>query len=297
MVRVNRFEEDAVPSHPVKVENGCVWVRSAPATARRKKLQPAHSLARPVARQPGGLRVVDISTTVQDPANPRYSTSEAPLEVALHHAREELPCETPLLKLSELKFRACEGAYATRAQACTGPCSVTQMDAADQMTPAYETLVHWVDVVLLAPPLRWGQASPLYFKMAERLHCVQNPDHPQRPRAEPKQGGQLHHYRRTRQRPRRGVAVAGLFQRIRRPHSAVSLQRPRARLDGGGQGEKYRRRPAQRRMQGRRPRTRDARHDARRSPIGCRRATRPDAARWSQRTPAGSREPLRRAGV
>lgn len=159
MVRVNRFEEDAAPSHPVQVENGCVWVRSAPATARRKKLPPAHSLARPVARQPGGLRVVDISTTVQDPANPRYSTSEAPLEVALHHAREELPCEAPLLKLSELKFRACEGAGATRAQGCTGPCSVTQMDAADQMTPAYDTLVHWVDVVLLAPPC--GEARPV----------------------------------------------------------------------------------------------------------------------------------------
>jgi multimeric flavodoxin WrbA len=34
--------------------------------------------------------------------------------------------------------------------------------------------VHWADVVLLATPIRWGQASSLYFRMAERLNCVQN---------------------------------------------------------------------------------------------------------------------------
>jgi multimeric flavodoxin WrbA len=32
----------------------------------------------------------------------------------------------------------------------------------------------WADVVLLAPPIRWGQAGSLYFRMAERLNCVQN---------------------------------------------------------------------------------------------------------------------------
>jgi hypothetical protein len=29
-------------------------------------------------------------------------------------------------------------------------------------------------VVLLATPIRWGQAGSLYFRMAERLNCVQN---------------------------------------------------------------------------------------------------------------------------
>jgi len=48
------------------------------------------------------------------------------------------------------------------------------MDEADQLTPVYEALVHWADVVLMATPIRWGQASSLYFKMAERLNCVQN---------------------------------------------------------------------------------------------------------------------------
>ena len=168
------FEEDAVPSHEVKVEDGCIWVRTAPATQRCKKPHASHPLARPVKRQPGVIRVVGISTTAQDPANPRYSTSEALLEIALKHVREELKCETQLIKLSELKFRACEGYYSKSAHACTWPCSITQMDAGDQLTPVYEAIVHWADVVLMATPIRWGQASSLYFKMAERLNCVQN---------------------------------------------------------------------------------------------------------------------------
>jgi len=35
-------------------------------------------------------------------------------------------------------------------------------------------LVHWADVVLVATPIRWGNASALYYKMVERLNCVQN---------------------------------------------------------------------------------------------------------------------------
>jgi len=34
--------------------------------------------------------------------------------------------------------------------------------------------VHWADAVIVATPIRWGAASSLYFKMAERLNCVQN---------------------------------------------------------------------------------------------------------------------------
>lgn len=168
------YETDAVPSHEVKVHNGHLFVRMTTPTARSKAPHAPHSLARPVQRLPGPVRVVGISTTVQDPANPRYSTSEALLQVALAHAERTLNCETRLLKLSDLKFRACEGYYSKSAKACTWPCSITQMDDADQMTPVYEALVHWADVVLLSTPIRWGQASSLYFKMAERLNCVQN---------------------------------------------------------------------------------------------------------------------------
>ncbi|MBM3607997.1 MAG: flavodoxin family protein, partial [Alphaproteobacteria bacterium] len=33
---------------------------------------------------------------------------------------------------------------------------------------------HWADAIIIATPIRWGAASALWFKMAERLNCVQN---------------------------------------------------------------------------------------------------------------------------
>ena len=79
-----------------------------------------------------------------------------------------------MIRLSELKFRACEGYYSKSAYACTWPCSITQMDDSDQLDRVYEALVHWADAIIVATPIRWGAASSLYFKMAERLNCVQN---------------------------------------------------------------------------------------------------------------------------
>ncbi|MGB8248026.1 MAG: NAD(P)H-dependent oxidoreductase, partial [Chlorobium sp.] len=58
--------------------------------------------------------------------------------------------------------------------ACTWPCSITCMNPDDGMTELYRTLVLWADVVFLATPIRWGNASSLYYKMAERLNTVQN---------------------------------------------------------------------------------------------------------------------------
>ena len=34
--------------------------------------------------------------------------------------------------------------------------------------------MQWGDVVLIATPIRWGQAGSLYYRMAERLNCIQN---------------------------------------------------------------------------------------------------------------------------
>src|SRR5450755_4889231 len=48
------------------------------------------------------------------------------------------------------------------------------MDESDQLDRVYEALVHWADAIIVASPIRWGAASSLYFKMAERLNCVQN---------------------------------------------------------------------------------------------------------------------------
>lgn len=167
------YEEDAVPMYEVKAENGRLWVNMQALTPRKKLPHAPHPLSRAIQRVDGPIRVVGISTTAMDMQNPRYSTSEALLGTALEHAKAS-GCETQFIRLGGLKFRACEGYYSKSAQACTWPCSITQMDAADEMTEVYEALVHWADVAVIGTPIRWGAASSLYFKMAERLNCVQN---------------------------------------------------------------------------------------------------------------------------
>lgn len=168
------FEDDCIPAYELRVTDGRLEVRTDNPSARQRKPHPPHPLARKIERAPGEVRVAGISTTNMDEANPRYSTSDALLEAALDHARDALKCETRLIRLSALEFRHCEGYYSKSANACTWPCSITQMDDKDQMTEVYEALVHWADVVLVATPIRWGAASSLYHKMAERLNCVQN---------------------------------------------------------------------------------------------------------------------------
>ncbi len=168
------FEADAVPSYQVRVEGGHLHVDLDSATPRTKGHHPPHPLARRPERAPGGVRVVGISTTSMDPANPRYSTSEALLDVATSFAAAELGAETRTIRLSELRFRACEGYYSKSARACTWPCSITQMDPEDQLDRVYEAFIHWADVFLVATPIRWGAPSALYFKMVERMNCIQN---------------------------------------------------------------------------------------------------------------------------
>ena len=174
------YEQDAVPSYEVKVEAGHVWLRPEPRSPRRKQRHTPHLLSRIAQRgEPGGappdapLRVFGISTTNQDDAYPRYSTSEALLETALARAGE-LGAETQLAKVRALRFRPCEGYYSKSARACTWPCSITQMDPDDQMDRIYAGVVQWADVFLIATPIRWGAASSLYYKMVERMNCIQN---------------------------------------------------------------------------------------------------------------------------
>lgn len=168
------FEEDAVPAHDVRVEGGRVLVRAAPASKRTRKPHAPHHLARPIVANTGAIRVLGISTTAMTRGEDRYSTSDDLLESALSHAASERTCETQLVRLRDLNFRACEGFYSKSARACTWPCSITQMDPDDQLDRVYEGVVHWADVILVATPIRWGAASSLYFKMVERMNCIQN---------------------------------------------------------------------------------------------------------------------------
>jgi multimeric flavodoxin WrbA/nitrite reductase/ring-hydroxylating ferredoxin subunit len=167
------FENDKVPSYPVKVEGGRVLINTGAGTSRNRLPHDPIPLARPVVRAEGAIRVAGISTTAMDGRAPRYSGSDDLLGSALAGAKAE-GCETQMIRLNDLKFHACEGYYSKAARACTWPCSITQMRSDDELTAVYEALVHWADVILIATPIRWGQASSLYFKMAERLNCIQN---------------------------------------------------------------------------------------------------------------------------
>jgi nitrite reductase/ring-hydroxylating ferredoxin subunit/multimeric flavodoxin WrbA len=167
------YELDAVPSYAVKVDDGRLFVSETPVTKRTRGEHKPHPLTRKIVRAPGSIRVVGISTTNMDIANPRYSTSDALLAESIQHAAK-LGAETQTIHLAGLKFRPCEGYYSKSAHACTWPCSITQMDPSDQMEAVYEAIVHWADVVIVSTPIRWGNASSLYYRMVERMNCVQN---------------------------------------------------------------------------------------------------------------------------
>jgi nitrite reductase/ring-hydroxylating ferredoxin subunit/multimeric flavodoxin WrbA len=168
------FEADRVPRYELREEGGRLFVNLNAVTTRNKVPHAPHPLQRKIERAPGRLRLLGISTTAMDPAYPRFSTSEALLDVAIEHAREALDCETQVIRVRDLAFRHCEGYYSKAAQACTWPCSITQMDPGDQMDRVYEGVVFWADAIIVASPIRWGSASSLYFKMIERMNCIQN---------------------------------------------------------------------------------------------------------------------------
>ena len=167
------YDEEQVPVFAIEERGDGVYVGLPPVEPRRLvKHKPSHLLAEHPKPAGAAPRVLGLSTTALDPDNPRYSTSDALLETALAHAAAA--ADVQHIRLRELSFRHCEGNYSKAARACTWPCAITERDPADQLTPVYEGLVHWADVVLIATPIRWGSASSLYYKMAERLNCVQN---------------------------------------------------------------------------------------------------------------------------
>ena len=115
------------------------------------------------------VRVLGISTTnSNDNIAPRNSTSEAALSYALDYAKNEFRAETLMIKLRDLHFKHCEGYYSKNAKACIFPCSISEMDKEDQMIVIYEKVILWADVVIVATPIRWGNASSLYYQMIQR---------------------------------------------------------------------------------------------------------------------------------
>ena len=169
------YEADKVPGYGVKEEGGRLLVTAKPTSKRGHLPHEPHPLdafdgaragaacASAASRPPRWIRRIR--------ASPRPSTCSTSRST---HARESLGAETKLVKLNDLKFRNCEGYYSKAAKACTWPCSITSMDQTDQLDQVYELAVHWADILLIATPIRWGAASSLYYKMVERMNCIQN---------------------------------------------------------------------------------------------------------------------------
>ena len=170
------FDQQAL--YEVKVENGKILISEQPVVKARRAEhaeKPLLDLEKLMYQTtPTSLNVLGISTTNMNGGLPRFSTSENTLEKALSYAHERHGASTKMIKLRDLKFRACEGYYSQHENACTWPCSISEMDANDGMNDVYRAMVLWADVLLVATPIRWGNASSLYFRMAERLNCVQN---------------------------------------------------------------------------------------------------------------------------
>ena len=120
-------------------------------------------------------RILGISTTnSNDDVAPRKSTSEEALSYALEYSKNQFGAEIAMIKLRDLHFRHCEGYYSKNAGACIFPCSISEMDKDDQMIEIYQKVILWADIVIIATPIRWGNASSLYYQMVQRMNCVQN---------------------------------------------------------------------------------------------------------------------------
>jgi nitrite reductase/ring-hydroxylating ferredoxin subunit/multimeric flavodoxin WrbA len=170
--------KDQQAVYEVKTEGDDILISEQPITKAHRELHDLKVIEDLVKLQyqttAESKNILGISTTNMNDSLPRYSTSEAALEMALNYAKEHHGSATKMLKLRELGFRACEGYYSQHMNACTWPCSITEMKPKDGMTQVYRDMILWSDIVLVATPIRWGNPSSLYFKMAERLNCVQN---------------------------------------------------------------------------------------------------------------------------
>ena len=164
--------------YEVKIEDGTIFVSSKPVVRAVRAGHDMTALADLINFEyqttPTSVNILGISTTNMNEDLPRYSTSEHALELALEIAAKEYSASTKMIKLRELRFRNCEGYYSQNENACTWPCSISELNPQDGMNKVYREMILWADIVLLASPIRWGNASALYHQMVERLNCVQN---------------------------------------------------------------------------------------------------------------------------
>lgn len=161
-----------------RIENDMIFVSEHPVVMPKIKIHKENPLQDLIdlkyQTNDNSVNILGISTTSTNNNLPRISTSELALKEALKYAKERYCASTVLIKLRDLEFRHCEGYYSKNEQACTWPCSISEMDSTDGMNEVYRKMILWSDVVVVSTPIRWGNPSSLYFKMIERFNCVQN---------------------------------------------------------------------------------------------------------------------------
>lgn len=165
------YQEFQVPIYALKIESNNLFIDVEPRTERIKEKSKDWSFITPPKRKKGEkIRVLGLSCTNMDFANPRYSTSDALLDWGLANLRN---VEVQKYQLGKMNIIPCEGYYSKHKDACTFPCTITQFNSKDEMWKIYKGLL-WADVICIATPVRWGQASSLYYKMQERLNAIEN---------------------------------------------------------------------------------------------------------------------------
>lgn len=156
---------------------------SAAYYAQKKFLeeQSAKYLSNAKARKTINIMTICCSSVNKDDEVPRIPSSTKLASQALDIVKtikSNYPIQTKQYILDNIDFRHCEANYSIKWHYCTRPCRITQTMAskwlADPLTSLYYDLVDWCDIVIIATPIRRGNASSLYFKLVERLNCIEN---------------------------------------------------------------------------------------------------------------------------
>lgn len=156
---------------------------SAPYLAQQKFLQTQSDLFKKNSEERKTINILWIgcsSTNIEDQPR-RIPSSHQILHDTLEKAKLIDPSTEVLTRthiLEDLIFDHCEGNYSIQWEYCTRPCRISQRKAekgiADPLTQLYHDLIDRCDIVLVATPIRRWSASSLYYKLVERLNCIEN---------------------------------------------------------------------------------------------------------------------------
>ena len=104
------FDEEQVPVFAVEERTDGVWSgRRRSCRAKLLKHKPSHLLEEHPKPPGAPPRVLGLSTTAMDAANPRFCTCDALLEHAIEHAAATRGADTRLIRLRDLSFQALRG--------------------------------------------------------------------------------------------------------------------------------------------------------------------------------------------